>query len=362
MKKKTKIIIGILVVVVLSALIIARFIGKEESYAEVSPPQINTSSPEMGNIELSSSLIGKVEPLEVVYVSPEISGEVTSVMIKAGDRVTAGQALCRIDNTQVDATRISMDSAGVSLADARASLERAEALYAEGAISSQSYEDTQSAFKRAQLQYETTQLAYSNQSAYSTITSPIAGTVELCDVEAYDTVSPQTVLCVISGGEEKVISFDVTERIVTQLKLGDQVEIEKNGSEYIGTISEVSSMVDSTTGLFKIKASIQHGEALATGSSAKLYVTSDKVENVLIIPVDAVYYDNEKAFVYTYEEGSAHKTTVEVGLCDENKIEVLSGLDTKDKVIDSWSSELYDNATVTLAKKASDTKDKSEEE
>jgi len=362
MKKKTKIIIGILVVVGLVGLLLSHLIGREESYAEVSPPEVTTSSPQIGNIELSSSLIGKVEPSEVVYVSPEISGEVTSVLIKAGDMVTAGQAICRIDNTQEDNARISMESAAVSLSDARASLERAEGLYAEGGISSQAYEDAQSAFKRAQLQYNSSQLAYGNQTEYSTITSPITGRVESCDVEAYDTISPQTVLCVISGGEEKVISFDVTERIVTQMKAGDTVKIEKNGTGYLGTITEVSSMVDSATGLFKIKASIKNGEALATGSSAKLFVASDKAENVLIIPVDAVYYDNQKAFVYTYGEGRAHRTAVKVGICDENNIEVISGLDTKDKVIISWSSEVSDNAAVNLANTASDKKVKTEEQ
>ncbi|WP_324824456.1 efflux RND transporter periplasmic adaptor subunit [Sinanaerobacter sp. ZZT-01] len=355
MNKKTKVIIGGFVIVVVAALLLTRFISKDESYAEISPPEVTVASPQIGTIELTSSLIGTVEPAEFVSVSPEIAGEVSEVMIQAGDRISAGQTICRIDNTQVDSTQISMESAEVSLEDAKKNFARIEVLYAEGGISEQSYEDAKSGLKRAQLQYDSAKLSYSNQAKYSVVTSPISGIVESCDVERYDVVSPQTVLCVVAGGEEKVISFNVTERVLEKLDVGSQVKIEKNGTDYTGTITETSSMVDASTGLFKVKASIKSGTALASGTSAKLFVLSDKVENVLTIPVDAVYYDDGKPFVYTYKDKMAHKVFVEVGICDESNIEVVSGLNSKDSIIVSWSSELYDEAAVILDKEASDT-------
>lgn len=347
LKGKMKIIIIAVVIIVLAIAIVPRILdGRQSAYGEATPPTVEVIKPKTGNIELTSSLIGTVEPSKVEDVYPEISGEVTSVKVKAGQTVSAGQVICTIENKQVETSSISMQTAQVTLSDAKAAMERAEALYASGAISTQSYEDAKNALSKAQLSYESTANEYNNQSGYSTVTASTSGLVELCDVEIYDNVSPQTKLCVISGSSEKVVSFDATERIIKKMQIGDKLVLEKNGTKYEGTISEISTMVDETSGLFKVKATLDSKVALATGTSAKVYVTSDKVQNVMIIPASAVYYENGKALVYTYEKGKAHKVFIEVGISDDKNIEVVTGLSNSDQVIATWSSELYEGASV----------------
>lgn len=346
-KGKAKVIIIAIVIILLAVAIVPRILeGRESEYEEATPPTVEVVQPKMGNIELTSSLIGTVEPSKVEEVYPEISGEVISVKVKAGQTVSAGQVVCTIENKQLDSTRISMETQQVTLSDAKTAMERAEALYANGAISTQSYEDAKNALSRAQLSYESAANEYNNQSSYSTVAASTSGLVEACDVEVYDNVSPQTKLCVISGGSEKVVSFDATERITKKMQVGDKLVLEKNGMKYEGTISEISTMVDETSGLFKVKATLDPKAALATGTSAKVYVTSDKVENVMIIPASAVYYENGKALVYTYEKGKAHKVFIEVGISDDKNIEVVTGLSNSDHVIATWSSELYEGASV----------------
>ena len=77
------------------------------------------------------------------------------------------------------------------------------------------------------------------------------------------------------------------------------VSLDKYGTEYNGTITEIASIVDAKSGLYQIKASIANGEALTTGSKLKVNVMKDKAENVLTIPVDAVSSDDGNPFVYT---------------------------------------------------------------
>ncbi|MBE6033466.1 MAG: efflux RND transporter periplasmic adaptor subunit [Clostridiales bacterium] len=346
-KGKMKIIIIAAVAIVLIAAIVPRLLdNREAAYEEATPPTVEIANPKIGDISLTSSLIGTVEPSEVEEVYPKISGEVTSVKVKAGQRISAGQVICTIENKQLDTVRIGMQTAQINLSDAKTAMERAEALYAGGDISTQSYEDTKNALSKAQLSYESAVNDYNNQSSYSTITASTSGLVEACDVEVYDNVSPQTKLCVISGGSEKVVAFDATERITKKMQVGDKLELEKNGTKYEGTVSEISTMVDAASGLFKVKATLDPKAALATGTSAKVYVTSDKVENVMIIPAGAVYYENGQALVYTYEKGKAHKVFIQVGISDDKNVQVISGLSNSDQVISTWSSELYEGASV----------------
>lgn len=347
LKGKTKILIIALIIIVLAVGILPRIIGEKQSkYQEFTPPTVEVTNPKIGNIEIESSLIGKVEPSEVEYVYPEISGKVTNVKIKAGQSISAGQVICTIENKNLEKVSISMQTSEVNLSDAKIEMDRAEVLYANGDISKQNYEDIKNTLVRAQLSYESAVNDYENQMSYSTVTASTSGIVEACDVEVYDNVNPQMQLCVISGGSEKVVSFDATERVTKQMNVGDKIIIEKGGSKYAGNISEISTMIDKNSGLFKVKATLDKEAVLATGTSVKVYVTSDKVENVMVIPASAVYYENGQSIVYIYEEGKSHKISVEVGISDEKYIEIISGLSDNDQVITTWSSELYEGAKV----------------
>lgn len=344
MRTRTKIITGVVLVAAVAAMILPRALRPKEELDPVPPPTVNIETASMETIELFTSLIGSVEPMDVVYISPKMSGEVTEVFVKTGDIVTEGQQLCKIDTKQVEGAKISVDTAAVSLADANANLSRMKVLYESGDISAQNFEQVQNSVKMAKLQYEGAKLAYNTQLEFSTITAPIAGLVETFDAQVHDTVSQQDQICVISGEGGKAVSFSVTERIMKNVKIGDTIKLEKGGSEYQGTITEVSSMIDAVTGLFKVKASVEGAELLATGTAVKLFVTADKAVDAMTIPVDAVYYDNGHAYVYTFDDEVVHKVPIEVGIYDSKRIQVLSGITLEDQVITTWSPELYEGA------------------
>ena len=270
----------------------------------------------------------------------------TDVFVKAGDAVDAGQPFCTIDSKQVDAARQSLESATQALQDAQTNLARQQALIQAGDIASAMLEQAQTAAKNAQIQYDSAKLNYDHQMEYANITATISGKVEICDIEVHDNVSQQNLITVIAGERSKSVSFAVPEKIAKQLKTGDSIYIEKNGSEYTGTINEISSMIDAATGLFQVKASVEDGDALPTGSSVQLKVTSDKQENVMTLPVDTVYYSGGDAYLYLYEDGTVHQVPVEVGIYDSERVQILSGIDMTDEVITTWSSELYEGSKV----------------
>lgn len=311
-------------------------------------PVVKAVNPTRGDIRLTSGLTGTVEPADVVYVYAKASGDVTAVMVKAGDTVTAGQVLCEIDTKQVETARNSLDAAEVSLSEARSNLNRMQILYASGDLSAQDYEQYSNKAKSAQLQYESAKLAYDRQVEYSTVTAPIGGRVESCDIEVHDSVGQSTQLCVIAGEGDKRVSFYVTERMMANITVGDQLDITKNGTAYKAYVSEISAMVDADTGLFKVKAQLEGADAIPTGSTVKLSLVTDRTENAMLVPVDAIYYSNGDGYVYLYRDGVVERTAVEVGIYDSQNAEILGGLNMDDLVISTWSSDLYEGAKVEL--------------
>lgn len=350
-KKKILTIAGsVALVAVIAGLVIPKVLGwnEEEIVAEV-PPTVTVENPQIRTIELDSELIGTIEPDSIVYVTPLGSGEVTSVNVQTGDIVAAGQLLCVIDTKQVESSRIAADTARITYEDAKKNLDRYSVLYAAGDVAESDYQSLVDKVEMARLQYENAKVAYNIQLESSQVTAPIAGRIESLNISTHDMVSSQTNLCVISGEGGKSVEFYVSERIVNGLSVGESLKVEKNGVDKAATITEVNSMIDQTSGLFKVKASIPDGNTLATGTSVKLYVVSNKAENVLTVPVDSIYYDGGDSYVYTYADGAVKKVKVTEGLADDTYAEIKEGISESDQVINTWTSELYDGSEVTLS-------------
>lgn len=354
MDKSMKVKIGIGAAVAVAAVLLV-LSGKKKSQQPVmgagmqaAATVVKAQVPAVGDIRLTTGLTGTVEPSDVVYVYAKASGDITNVLVKAGDMVEQGQVLCEIDTEQVESAKNSMDAASVSLAEAQSNLSRMQILYASGDLSDQEYEQYSNQAKSARLQYESAKLAYDRQVEYSSVTAPISGKIESCDIEVHDRVSQSAQLCVIAGEGEKRVSFYVTERMMGNIASGDKLDIQKDGATYEADISEISSMVDSGTGLFKVKAELKNADAIATGSTVKLNLVTEHTENAMIIPVDAVYYSGGDGYVYVYRDGVVEMTQVEVGLYDSQNAEILSGLTADDLIVSTWSSNLYEGARVQL--------------
>ena len=309
---------------------------------------VNAANPTTGDVSVTSSLTGTVEAADVIYVYAKAGGDVTAVNVKAGDMVSQGQVLMEINTEQVESAKNNMDSAQVNLSQAQSNLNRMQILYGSGDLSDQEYEQYQNNLKSAELQYESAKLQYEKQVEYSTITAPIAGRVESVDVDVYDRVNQSAQLCVIAGEGQNSITFYVTQRMMQNLKTGDELEISKNGTTYTGNITEISNMVDASTGLFKVKGDMTGSDEIAIGSTVKIELVTERAENAMLLPVDAIYYSGGNAYVYLYEDGKAKMTSVEVGIYDSENAQILSGLNADDMVVSTWSSNLYEGADIRL--------------
>ncbi len=345
--KKIIVILGV-VVVGIGLLAVPALLRPQQEVIEAPLPVVEVLHPRVNDIYRYRQLIGIVEPSEVVYISPFISGEVTQVHVNVGDYVTKGQVICSIDNKQLDAAKIALEGASIAVTDARKNLDRQRVLYQAGDLAPAAFEQVESQVKSAQIQYDNAKLNYDNQLEFSDITANIDGIIESLDVKVYDIVSPQNRIAVVAGHGGANVTFSVPETIVNNLSVGQEITIGDNEDQKIGIIAEIGTAVDAATGLFKIEATLDDGDGFATGTSVKLEVISERAEQVLAIPSSCVYYAQGNPFVYLHEDGVMKRTDIEVGLYDEENIQVVSGLNIDSEIIATWSSELFDGSRVQL--------------
>ncbi|MDO4960274.1 MAG: efflux RND transporter periplasmic adaptor subunit [Eubacteriales bacterium] len=380
-KSKILIVIAVIAVIAVAALAVYRILGKTKDIETKSLSTVSVGHPETGDISIDTSLIGTVSPGDVYYVVPKVSGEITDIFVSVGDEVEEGQDICTIDNQKaIDAAKISLDSAAVSLKNAQESaqlaktnLDRMTALLATGDISRQSYESTKNSYDQAsagvqaaQLQLEGAQLQYDTQVEFATVTAPTAGTVESVNMSVNGLVSSASQVCVISSSGDNKIKFNVTDRLLDAFKTGNEITVTKQGSEYKAKVTSVSTLPSASTGLYPIEAAFVGDNAIPNGASVKLNFISEKAEGVMLMDTDDISYDGGKTYVYTisYDTeglndeatiidennklGTVHKNEVETGLSNNEKTEIVSGITSDSLVIKSWTAQLYEGAKVQV--------------
>lgn len=213
---------------------------------------------------------------------------------------------------------------------------------------SETYNETVASLQAglAQAQVGLDSAAY-QQSLY-TLTAPISGTVESVGLTKNGMASASSIAFTISNKNTMQVTFYVTEDVRDEFTAGQAVTVSRGSSTYGGTITEIGNAVDMQKGLFKVKATIYDMPDLASGVTASVTTTCHSAKDVIMIPCDAVYYENGDAYVFVARDGTAVKTPVETGIYDDQNIAITSGLIEGQQVITTWSANLIDGCAITV--------------
>lgn len=345
--------VGRIVAIVLGIAVVGyvgyRFATPKKEVVTDTRPSVRTLNPSNRDIAVYTEQIGTIEPARSTSVFPKMAGEVLSVNFNAGDTVKSGDVLATVNSDALTSLKIQVDAAKVSMDDAATALSRTQALADTGAVAEQALEQANSAATSARLKYEAAKSQYDLQVSYTSIKAPVSGIIETKSVEVHDMVAGSAPIAVISSNDGKEVKFAATSEVQRVLKPGDEIKVSYDKTDYQGNITEISNVVSTATGLYEAKASLDDAAALQTGTKVKLTLLKDRETDALTIPISAVLYSGNDAFVYVYEDGKAIKKDITTGIYDSEYIVVKEGLSSSDNVISTWSNEMYDGAEVVIS-------------
>ena len=364
MKKGVKIVIVLLILLGVAFLVGRRLLKPKEEVEITQLPLATGISVEKGDLFITESLVGTIEASEQYALASKVSGEVLEIYAENGAELKKGDKIARLDNQkQIDAAKYTLEQAEAQAKAASDARNRLASLQASGDISAQDFEAADAQAKAAEAQVKAAKLNYDTQVEFATITAPADGVLQN-SILVKDAMIPQgTQIASLMGKGKQQLVFSVTEELMKNLSLGQEVKVEKGQEQYTGSITEISGVMNAQTGLFTVKANLENS-SLPEGSRVKLTVTKDSRTGVNLLPLSVIYYDNGSPYVYLLEKGegengSIKKQFVELGLQGEENVEILSGLTEKDLVVSSWNNEMYDGAKVRL--KSSETEASSDE-
>jgi len=279
---------------------------------------------------------GNVDTKENIVIQPEYSGTLTSLTVKAGQRVSKGQILGRVDDAGMSQQLASAEN---QYQLAKTTYERQKNLWDKKIGSEIQY-------LQAQTQMVSAQKAVSQikaQLSKTVIRAPFSGTIDEVFVEKGEVVAPsaQGLMRIVNLGN-MYVSTTIPESYIGKLKIGDQVDVflTSLGKTYKGKVRQVGSFINPNNRSFGIEVSVPNPENLLRPNQvAKLKIIDYVSKDAIVVPTGVIQEDaNHDQFVFVVDgsngkTGKAKKVLVKTGKSSDNVTEILSGLSTNDVIV-----------------------------
>jgi RND family efflux transporter MFP subunit len=356
---------------------------------------VKTEAVRQESVRRSLEVVGTLAAEDQVTVSSEVDGVVRRIRADLGDRVAAGQALVELDREKLqynlDQQRAAharsltkygaadegnlphiegtpdVRRAAAELAQAKQAFERASELYKRQLIAQQMRDDAETTLRLKTAAYDAalqeaknlrTDIDASGAAMKlaerhledASIRAPFDGYIQQRMVSVGELVKAQMpVMTVVRVDPLKLLS-EIPERMAPWIKVGQPLTLSVDAfpdKQFNATVSRISPAVNTQTRTFAFEALAPNTEALLKpGTFARVRIETSLVEQVLTIPYGAMQYRYGvyRAFIVEGDKLAARelKTGDRVG----DRMEILGGLNTTDRVAVTDVDTLADGMTI----------------
>lgn len=316
----------------------------ENAEVEKAPEKVKvqTLTPERiaKNIELSATLEG----YETMNVSPSITGHIEHIYVEVGSRVAAGQMLVRMDQTQLNTTKINLNSTKVEL-------DRVEALKATGSVSQQVYDQTKAGYD---------QLVESErfQTENTFVRAKFSGVISAKNFEDGEMYTGQPILTLTQLSRLKAI-INIPESYYPLVKQGMKVDVRSDiypDEVFPATIEIVYPTIDPASHTFQAKLNIPNPkEKIRPGMYIKTTLALGEVD-AMVVPYQSVQKltGSNDRYVFVNKGGVAHRVPVLLGQRFDDRIEIVpineGDLNEGDELVVVGQARLVDKCKLEIIK------------
>ena len=312
-------------------------------------------------IEDASEYVASMKSLRSTTVQSQIDGQITKILVVAGERVRQGATLMEIDarrqQAAVSSQQAELAAAEAAVSYARQQQQRNNELYAAGAISKAQLEQTDTALRTADANLKALQAQVRQQEVqlrFFSVAAPTAGIVGDVPVRVGSQVTPQTLLTTIDQNDTLEVNVSVPIERAPGLKVGLPLQVwSGDGGERVATtsVSFVSPHADEQTQSLLVKGIVKNADgALRAAQYVRARIVWKTIDG-LAVPVTAVLRINGQFFAFVAEPGAggaltAKQRAIKVGPISGDNYPVLDGIRPGERVVVSGSQKLADGAPI----------------
>jgi RND family efflux transporter MFP subunit len=344
--------------------------------------------------------VGTVRAKTSSVVAARIMGNITSVRVREGDRVRAGQTVIEIENRDapvqiqkaqagvresndaldeaernIHAAESARDAARANESLASSTFNRYQTLFNRQSVSPQEFDEVRTKLEIAKAESQRSERmlqaakARQNQTfgridqakadvsnariyaGYSRLTSPINGVVVAKHVDVGSMTTPGAPLLTIENDANYQLEVSVEESQLGKIHPGDQasVTIEALGNQELTcSVVEIVPAADPNSRSYTVKLSLPNisGQQLRSGIYGKARFVSG-ARNVLSVPQKAITQNGQLVSVFVVDQsGTARMRLVKTGEKIGERLEVLSGLNDGEQIVSEVFAHLRDGTRV----------------
>lgn len=272
------------------------------------------------------SMTGTVVPKDRRDIEAEVAATVQEIHEREGSMVEAGGLIMTLEQSSVT---IAYDQAETAYESARQTLESCES----------QIEEQRLRVEQARVNAKDKE----NAAAKLTVKSPIDGKVTSLTIERGDEVTANEAVAEVVAVTPLTVVIPVDELDVALLSVGLTAKVEVDavpGRVFEGTVSKIAHEGKVQQGITNFDVTIEvEAEEVRLGMSATATISVSSKKAVLSVPVEAVIWEQDQAYVTKIEDGRTVRTRVKVGVQNDLYAEIASGLNEGDEIVVSGLSD-----------------------
>lgn len=258
-----------------------------------------------------------------------VPGVVQSILVEEGDQVTKGQALLQIE---ADEYRFRLQQAEASTKNLRARFDRLEDMSERGLASAEEFDTAEAELANAVANEGLARI----ELGYTTVRAPMNGFIVGRIVDPGQPISANVAVFRIADFEPLLARVHVPSKEFRRLTTEQPVTIhlDSDGTVLTGRIQLVSPVIDPSTGTIKVTVEIPtYPAGVRPGDFAEVRIVTERRENRILVPREALVSDKGEDVVYIERDGVAERIVVEIGLSDDEQAEIVSGISAGDRIV-----------------------------
>ena len=333
--------------------------------AAAPPAKVVLEAVKSGDAVYHDEYPATVVPLNQVELRPQVSGFITGIHFKDGDRVKKGQLLYSIDaqlyNANYQQAVANLNVQQANLAKAQKDADRYHELEKNDAVAKQLVDNADAALEVAKRQAEAAKANISGVQTsvrYTKVYAPFSGLIGISQVKPGTAVTAgQTILNTVSTDDQLAVDFNVDQKEIYGLskllksKAADSIFTLSFGGDvypYPGKLAFLDRAVDPQTGTIKARLEFPNkNQLLRAGMNGTVRIKSSSDSKALLIPAKAVTEQLGEYFVYV--PGDSNKVSqmkVQIGRQVGNDVIVREGLKEGDSVVTQGVQNLREGAVI----------------
>lgn len=353
MKNNTKkIIITTIAIIILLVILLPKFIssssvektnGTGNSADMVISVKAHIIQPETLDNKVLTT--GTILANEEVELTSEISGKITRILFKEGSYVNKGDLLIKINDSDLQAQLRSAESK-VKLSEEKEFRQRQ--LRDGNLISQEEYDNTLGELNVNKANYD----LIKSQIDKTEIRAPFSGVVGLRSVSEGSYVTSLNVMAKLQNLSSLKVDFSIPERYSSYVKTGDEIDFKVSGSSTLfkAKVYAIEPKIDPGTRTLKIRAlcSSYYSE-LIPGAFANVELNLKQINNAILIPTVSIVPELKGQRVFVYKNGYVVPQNVEIGIREETRVQIVTGLSAGDTILTSGILQVRPKSKVSIS-------------